>query len=85
LNATRSEPAHFSKHVNAEELLGEQSAKLSELKSEENFDFKSVNDCPKTLKKHFSDKDPEKECVIEAYLNFFSNIGAVLVQSAKTP
>lgn len=45
--------------------------------------FKSVNDCPKILKKHFSDKDPEKECVIEAYLNFFSNIGAVLVQSAK--
>jgi hypothetical protein len=42
-----------------------------------------VNDCPKIFKRHFSDEDPEKECVIEAGHNFFYNLEAVLVQSTK--
>jgi hypothetical protein len=37
LSATRTETAHFNKEFNAKELLGEQSVKLSDLKSEENF------------------------------------------------
>jgi hypothetical protein len=31
--------------------------------------IKSVNDWPKILKKHFSDEDPEKMFVLEAYFN----------------
>jgi KRAB domain-containing zinc finger protein len=37
LDVTRTEAAHFSKNDNAEELLGEQTAELSELPNEENF------------------------------------------------
>jgi hypothetical protein len=43
-----------------------------------------VNDCPKILKGQFTDEDPENECVVETYLNFSPDIGAVLVQFTKT-
>lgn len=45
--------------------------------------FKSVNDCPKILKKHFSDEDSEKECIIEAYLNFFPTLVLYLFNLPK--
>jgi KRAB domain-containing zinc finger protein len=47
LDATSAEAAHFNKDVNTEELLGEHSADLSELHSEEKFD--SCEICRKPL------------------------------------